>query len=98
MECRYAYRKEHIEYVLCGKEPEPNRFDREKLFHAVCAHQVDCPKRNCLQLSPGWERCAKLQEPKPEATEEDTASEPPKEAPEKARRKTATRNKNANKA
>lgn len=60
MECKFAYMKQHIDYVLCKKEPEPTRYDREKLFHAVCAHQVHCPKENCHKLSAGWERCAKL--------------------------------------
>jgi hypothetical protein len=62
MECRYAYMKQHIDYVLCKKEPEPTRYDREKLFHAVCAHQVHCPRENCHKLSSGWEKCTKLRE------------------------------------
>lgn len=62
MECRYAYMKQHIDYVLCNKEPEPDRHDREKLFHAVCAHQVDCPTKKCHKLSANWKRCAKLAE------------------------------------
>lgn len=69
MECKYAYTKRDIDYILCKKEPEPTRYDREKLFHAVCAHQVECPKQNCHKLSAGWERCAKLREPPPTAYE-----------------------------
>lgn len=67
MECRYAYMKQNIDYVLCKKEPEPTRYDREKLFHAVCAHQVHCPRENCHKLSAGWMHCAKLAEKRQEA-------------------------------
>ena len=62
MECKYAYTKPNIDYVLCKQEPEPTRYDREKLFHAVCPHQVHCPKENCHKLSAGWIRCTKLRE------------------------------------
>ena len=62
MECPHAYMKPNIDYVLCRKEPEPTRYDKEKLFHAVCAHQVHCPKENCHKLSAGWQNCAKLRE------------------------------------
>lgn len=95
MECPHAYMKQHIDYVLCNKEPEPTRYDREKLFHAVCAHQVECPKQNCHKLSAGWERCAKLAEAQKTAYEE-VFSEPtvePDEAletPKKGRRKAKT--------
>lgn len=79
MLCKYAYTKQNIDYVLCGKEPEPTRYDREKLFHAVCAHQVDCPKQKCRKLSPNWERCAKLAQTRQEAYSDvfpDTVQEP----------------------
>lgn len=95
MECRYAYMKQHIDYVLCKKEPEPTRYDREKLFHAVCAHQVHCPKENCHKLSAGWERCAKLAERNQTAYDavlaemEQTPAEEPKK-PTRSRRKPKT--------
>lgn len=60
MECPHAYMKQNIEYVLCNKEPEPNRHDREKLFHSMCGHQVNCPRENCHKLSAGWRNCMKL--------------------------------------
>ena len=67
MECRNAYMKPNIDYVLCSKEPEPTRYDRKKLFHAVCAHQVHCPRENCHKLSAGWERCVKLSQTRQDA-------------------------------
>ena len=60
MDCPFAYEKKNIDYILCKKEPEPSRNDRAKLFHAMCAHQVDCPKQSCRKLSSNWGRCAKL--------------------------------------
>lgn len=70
MECKYAYMKQHIDYVLCKKEPEPDRHDRRKLFHAMCGHQVNCPKENCHKLTSSWRNCAKLVEREPVKTEE----------------------------
>lgn len=75
MECPHAYMKQHIDYVLCKKEPEPTRYDRDKLFHAVCAHQVHCPKENCHKLSAGWQNCVKLREAPRSAPDEVFASE-----------------------
>lgn len=62
MECKFAYLRHDIEYVLCKKEPEPSRTDRNALFHAVCAHQAHCPKQNCHKLTASWINCAKLAE------------------------------------
>lgn len=92
MECRHAYLKQNIDYVLCDKEPTPNRNDRTALFHAVCAHQVDCPKQHCHRLSAGWMRCVKLREDAQNATgatfapavSEDTAG---RKMPPRTRRK-----------
>ena len=77
MECKYAYMKQNIDYVLCRKEPEPNRHDREKLFHSMCGHQVNCPKENCHKLTANWRNCVKLVEP---------AEEDPKPTQPKSRR------------
>lgn len=95
MECPHAYMKQHIDYVLCKKEPEPSRHDREKLFHAVCAHQVHCPKENCHKLSAGWQNCMKLREASQSVTDEVSASEvqtPAEETkkPARSRRKPKT--------
>ena len=62
MECSFAYLKHDIEYVLCKKEPEPCRTDRNALFHAVCGHQAHCPKKNCHKLTASWLNCVKLAE------------------------------------
>ena len=89
MECKYAYMKQHIDYVLCKKEPDPSRHDREKLFHAVCAHQVECPKEKCHKLSANWRNCSKLVEREPtyEDVFPDAGEEPKMVAPKRGRKK-----------
>ena len=62
MECEHAYIERSIDYVLCDKEPKPNRLDRASVFHAVCTHQAHCPKENCHKLTPSWLSCLKLAE------------------------------------
>ena len=89
MECKFAYMKHDIEYVLCKKEPEPTRADRNALFHAVCGHQVHCPKQNCHKLTASWMNCVKLTEKPQEAAGEPFNEGIPvqDEAPKKRSRK-----------
>lgn len=94
MECRHAYLDKNIEYVLCDKEPKPIRQDRTSLFHAVCGHQVHCPKQSCHKLSASWVNCTKLSEKPLEATREDFIKGMPvddgnKKKPTRGRRKPA---------
>lgn len=92
MECPHAYLKQNIDYVLCKKEPEPDGRDLKALFHAVCPHQVACPKRNCHLLSANWGRCVKLAERPSEASGSDSgeAVQTQDEATEKRSRKRRT--------
>ena len=62
MDCKHAYLKDKIEYVLCDKENIPSGYDRRELFHAVCIHQAACPRQNCHKLTPDWPSCLKLHE------------------------------------
>lgn len=89
MECKYAYLKHDIEYVLCKKEPTPDRADRNALFHAVCGHQVHCPKQNCHKLTASWRNCVKLAGEPQEATGAPFAVEVPTQeaAPQKRSRR-----------
>ena len=92
MDCEFAYMKDKIPYVLCRKEPEPDRFDRKSVFHAACPHQEHCPKQNCHKLTAAWMSCFKLsQKPRDGAgvafvapTDEGTAT---KKTAQKATRK-----------
>lgn len=92
MDCRFAYMKQDIEYVLCKKEPTPSRQDRTALFHAMCGHQAHCPKQNCHKLTASWKRCVKLAE-RNQAAYEAVLAEPlrepagPAEKPKRSRRK-----------
>lgn len=77
MECRHAYLKANIDYVLCDKEPQPSPYDRKALAHAVCAHQAECPKAHCHRLTANWVRCVKLAERSQNATGETFATSEP---------------------
>lgn len=95
MDCKFAYTKGDIPYILCKKEKEPTGFNKTELFHAVCIHQAHCPRLNCHKLTPEWINCMKLTERAPESaqaaigpeTSEDTAK--PK-TPSRSRRKPQT--------
>lgn len=62
MDCKNAYMKDKIPYLLCSKENIPTGYDRKELFHAVCIHQAHCPRQNCHKLTPDWKSCIKLRE------------------------------------
>ena len=92
MECQYAYLKENIDYVLCKREPEPTRYDKTELFHAVCPHQEHCPRENCHKLTAGWLTCAKRPQTTqnaPQATfaKSATVSAPAAKKPTRSRKK-----------
>jgi len=93
MDCKYAYLKRGIPYLLCQMEPEPTGYDKTSLFHAVCPHQAHCPKENCHKNTPGWERCAKLARKPQEAAQQPFAgavqTEPEAEKPRQRSRKRA---------
>lgn len=90
MECRHAYIERNIDYVLCDKEPKPNPHDRTELFHAVCGHQVQCPRENCHKLSSSWLYCVKLAEANQRAYDEvfDEEVSVQEEAPKKRTQRT----------
>lgn len=95
MECKFAYLKHDIDYVLCKKEPVPARADKTALFHAVCGHQAHCPKENCHKLTASWPSCVKLADKPQNDAGEPFAEEVPvqEEAPKKRSRR-ATQPKN----
>ncbi len=62
MDCKFAYIKKKIPYVLCLKETEPDGYDRKALFSAMCPHQEYCHKLDCHKLTPEWVGCLKLRE------------------------------------
>ena len=101
MDCKHAYLKDKIPYLLCDMENIPSGYDRRELFHAVCLHQAECPQHNCHKLTPAWPSCLKLREIPTEKPQEsagvafvsdegvDTAT---KKAPQKRTRKPQSEN------
>lgn len=93
MDCKFAYLKDKIEYLLCRKEAEPDVFDRAGIAHSVCIHQVHCPRQNCHKNSPGWVNCAKLAEkpekPAPRQIEAEPVAEPAEKKSSSNRRRKA---------
>ena len=92
MDCKFAYLKPKIPYLLCRKEAEPDGFNKTELFHAVCPHQAHCPKENCHKNTAGWVNCLKLVQRAQEAAQQPPVEEAqqPEEtpkAPQKSRRK-----------
>lgn len=91
MECKHAFTDREIDYILCDKEPKPNKKDRTAVYHAMCIHQAHCPKANCHKLTASWVKCVKLAEDNQKSFEEalgEDVSEPAEEpkTPQKRRR------------
>lgn len=60
MDCKHAYLKNGIQYILCHHEPQPQPNDHRSLFHATCPFQVFCKTSNCHKMTPEWKGCAKI--------------------------------------
>ena len=60
MDCKFAYAKNGIDYVLCKKEKAPNPQDTASVAHAACLHQKWCPHKGCHRLDENWAKCFKL--------------------------------------
>lgn len=78
LECKHAYFKEGLNYVLCNKEKEPQKTDLKECAKAMCQHQRYCPQVRACALKPEWRECGKLAEKVP--VEEAPVEEKPKKA------------------
>lgn len=89
MDCKHAYLKDGIHYILCRKEEEPDvtpRKDRHKLYHSMCLYQAFCRNEGCYRLKPEYIQCKKLQESAGEyAREAKGENAPKKKAPQNAK-------------
>lgn len=98
MDCKNAYLKNNIPYILCKLEREPIRQNPAEIAHAVCVHQAHCPKENCHKLTAGWLKCTKLavkQAEKPqEAAQQAFGDSAEKVTPKKRTRKKASESEN----
>ena len=60
MECKNAYRKDGINYILCRCAGEPDPRDTHAICHAMCGFQRFCPNIRDCTLLPGWTGCTRL--------------------------------------
>lgn len=58
MECRYAYVKQGVNYVLCKCQGEPNSAKMQDITRCMCGHQRFCPQIQHCTLLPSWQHCA----------------------------------------
>lgn len=57
MECRYAYRKNGVPYILCKCLGEPKSDKMQDTAHCMCGHQRFCAKVQDCSLLPSWVEC-----------------------------------------
>ena len=94
MECKNAYRKDGISYILCRCAGEPDAKDQRAVCHALCGFQRFCPNARTCTLLPTWPGCMRLKAPErpQEAAESEREPETGENAPKKStRRKSATK-------
>lgn len=60
MDCKNAYIKNGINYILCSREPEPKPGDQRAICHAICGFQRFCPTIRSCTLLPSYVGCMKL--------------------------------------
>lgn len=60
MDCKHAYFKNGIKYVLCdcGGDPKNNKLD--EITKHMCGYQRFCPNARACALMPEWVNCSKL--------------------------------------
>lgn len=56
-ECKHAYRRENMPYILCSKEKTP--LNKADIYHSLCPHQRFCAEKNCAILTETWAGCKK---------------------------------------
>ena len=68
MDCKHAYFKDGIQYVLCDCGGTPKTKKLADITQHMCAYQRFCPNIRACALLPEWVNCHKLKTE--EATEE----------------------------
>ena len=58
MECKYAYLKNGVNYVLCKCQGEPQSDKMPDVAHCMCGHQRFCHQIQKCTLLPTWRNCA----------------------------------------
>lgn len=60
MDCKHAYFKDDIPYVLCRCEKEPRTNKLRDVSGSMCGYQRFCPNIRACALLPTWPECRKL--------------------------------------
>ena len=84
MDCKHAYFKDGIQYVLCdcdGATPKTKKLSEVTQY--MCAYQRFCPNIRACALLPEYVNCSKL---KREATERREVLQPPRKQKPKRKR------------
>mgnify|MGYP003302997214 CR=1 FL=1 len=62
MECKHAYRRDDVDYIICDYSGKVTSNKLSEVAPKLCLHQRFCPNvRNCTLL-PSWVECTKLKE------------------------------------
>lgn len=57
MECKYAYTKVGVKYVLCKCHGKVKSNDMKEIAHCMCGHQRFCREIKKCALLPSWIHC-----------------------------------------
>lgn len=60
MDCKHAYFKDDIQYVLCDCGGKPQSKKLNEVTKYMCQHQRYCPNIRACTLLPEWRNCCKL--------------------------------------
>ena len=60
MDCKHAYFKDDIQYVLCDCGGKPQSKKLNEVTKYMCQHQRYCPNIRACALLPEWVNCDKL--------------------------------------
>ena len=60
MDCKHAYFKDGVQYVLCDCGGKPQNSKLAELTKHMCAYQRFCPNIRACALLPEWVNCHKL--------------------------------------
>lgn len=67
MDCKHAYFKDGIDYVLCDIGGMPKTRKLAEITSHMCPYQRFCPNIRACALLPEWVNCGKLKEAEPPA-------------------------------
>lgn len=60
MDCKHAYFKDGIEYVLCDFCTTPRTKKLPEVTQSMCTYQRFCPNKRTCALLPEWVNCSRI--------------------------------------